>query len=247
MDKLAIGGFILAFAAILLGQVWEGGTLASLLHLPAFLIVFGGTVGAVMLQTPYPYFAGGLRMLPWVFSPPLSNERRLRNKILSWSDISRQKGFLALEEQVSNEQDPFIRRALIMLVDGEERETIRDALDTEITLYNERMLRSAKIFESMGGYSPTLGIIGAVLGLIQAMTYLNDPDALGAGIATAFVATVYGVGFANILFLPIANKLRSLVHQMVLEKEMVVEGVLALASGENPHRIEHRLDAFLYQ
>ncbi|RCU44550.1 flagellar motor protein [Corallincola luteus] len=245
MDKLTLVGFVVALVAIIGGQVWEGGSALSLLHGPAFLIVFGGTLGAVMIQTPWRQFVHSFVLLKWMILPPPEQHPRLVSQLLAWSEVARQKGFLALEDALSKESDPFTRKALIMLIDGEEPEVIRDAMDTEIILYREHMLRSAKVFESMGGYSPTIGIIGAVLGLIQAMTFLSDPNELGKGIATAFVATIYGVGFANILFLPIANKIRALVHSQVLGKEMVVEGILALAQGENPHRIEHRLLAFV--
>ncbi|GAA5213963.1 flagellar motor protein [Corallincola platygyrae] len=245
MDKLTLIGFVIALFAIVGGLVMEGGSALSLLHGPAFLIVVGGTLGAVMVQTPWRQFAHAFIMLRWMLFPPAEQHKKLVTELLDWADVARQKGFLALEEALDKEKDPFTRKALIMLIDGEEPEVIRDAMDTEIILYREHMLRSAKVFESMGGYSPTIGIIGAVLGLIQAMTFLSDPNELGKGIATAFVATIYGVGFANILFLPAANKLRALIHTQVLSKELVVEGVLALAQGENPHRIEHRLLAFV--
>lgn len=245
MDKLTLLGFVLAVFAIIGGLVMEGGNALSLLHGPAFLIVVGGTVGAVMVQTPWRQFSHAFSMLKWMLFPPKEQHKKQVTELLGWADVARQKGFLALEETLDKEPDPFTRKALIMLIDGEEPEVIRDAMDTEIILYREHMLRSAKVFESMGGYSPTIGIIGAVLGLIQAMTFLSDPNELGKGIATAFVATIYGVGFANILFLPAANKLRALIHTQVLSKELVVEGILALAQGENPHRIEHRLLAFV--
>ncbi len=244
MDKLTLAGFMLAVLAILLGHMWEGGSAWALLHFPAFLIVVGGTLGAVMLQTPWLQFVAGVRLLPWLLLPPPRRHQLLREQVVSWANTARQKGFLALENDLTQLRDPFERRALTMLIDGEELLAIRDALDTEIHLYRQRMLRAARIYEAMGGYSPTLGIIGAVLGLIQAMSHLTDPDALGFGIATAFVATIYGVGFANLLFLPIAHKLRALVLLQIEEKELVAEGILALSRGENPHRIQLRLNAY---
>jgi chemotaxis protein MotA len=245
MDKFTLVGFIVALTAIVGGQIWEGGSAFSLLHGPAFLIVFGGTFGAVMVQTPWRQFLHALKLQKWIFVSPPERHQQLATQLLHWSELARQKGFLALEDALAEEKDPFIRKALEMLIDGEDATVIRDAMDIEIILYREHMLRSAKVFESMGGYSPTIGIIGAVLGLIQAMTFLSDPAELGKGIATAFVATIYGVGFANLVFLPVANKIRALIHMQVLSKELVVEGILAMAQGENPHRIEHRLQAFM--
>lgn len=244
MDKLTLAGFLLALLAILAGHMWEGGSALALLHFPAFLIVAGGTLGAVMLQTPWLQFVAGVRLLGWLLQPPRPRHQQLRQMVVGWANTARQKGFLALEAELTHLADPFERRALAMLIDGEEGMAIRDALDTEIHLYRQRMLRAARIYEAMGGYSPTLGIIGAVLGLIQAMGHLTDPDALGLGIATAFVATIYGVGFANLIFLPVAHKLRALVLLQVEEKELIAEGVWALSQGENPHRIQLRLDAY---
>ena len=246
MDRLALAGLLLALGAILAGHMWEGGSALALLHLPAFVIVVGGTLGAVMLQTPWPQFNAGIRLLPWLLFPPQSRQPQLRKAVVAWASTARQKGFLALERELDGLQDPFERRALAMLIDGEEGHNIRDLLDTEIILYRERMLRAARIFESMGGYAPTLGIIGAVLGLIQAMGHLTDPGQLGSGIATAFVATIYGVGFANILFLPVAHKLRAIILQQVLDKELLAEGILALSQGESPKRIQSRLDAYVH-
>lgn len=246
MDRLSLIGFALAIFAVLFGHMWEGGSPLSLLHLPAFVIVVGGTLGAVMLQTPLVPFMAGIKMLPWMLFPPPSRQLQLRKSIIGWAATARQKGFLALESELALLSDPFERKALTMLIDGEEGNSIRDALDTDIVLYRERMLRASRIYESMGGYSPTLGIIGAVLGLIQAMGHLTDPTALGTGIATAFVATIYGVGFANLVFLPCAQKLRAVIQHQVLEKELLAEGILALSQGENPHRIQTRLDAYVH-
>jgi chemotaxis protein MotA len=244
MDKLAISGFLLAILAVAGGFVIEGGSLSTLLHFPAFLIVFGGTVGAVMLQTPFTQFKLGLQLLPWVVRPghlPVTNTAQ---RIVQWGTAARGNGFLALEQDALAEQDSFLHRGLNLLVDGVEPKAIQDTLDAELTLERERLLRAARIYDAMGGYSPTIGIVGAVLGLIQAMANISEPQLLGQGIATAFVATIYGVGFANLLFIPVGNKLKSLVQQRTLYHELIVEGLVSIAHGENPRNIERKLAAY---
>ncbi|WP_417705014.1 flagellar motor protein [Rheinheimera aquimaris] len=244
MDKLAVSGFLLAILAVAGGFVIEGGSLTTLLHFPAFLIVFGGTIGAVMLQTPGRQFQLGLRMLPWVIRPNHIPLQHTVERIVHWGSAARGSGFLALENDALAEQDPFLHRGLNLLVDGVEPSALQDTLDAELTLERERLLRGARIFEAMGGYSPTIGIVGAVLGLIQAMANISEPELLGMGIATAFVATIYGVGFANLVFIPVGNKLKSLVHQRTLYHELIIEGLVSIAHGENPRNIERKLSAY---
>jgi len=244
MDKLALGGFLLAVVAVAGGFVLEGGSLSTLLHLPAFFIVIGGTVGAVMLQTPLDQFRQGIKMLPWVFRPDQLPLQHTADRIVHWGSAARGNGFLALEQDALAEHDPFLHRGLNLLVDGVEPKVLQDTLDAELTLERERLLRGARIFDAMGGYSPTIGIVGAVLGLIQALSNISEPQLLGMGIATAFVATIYGVGFANLLFIPVGNKLKSLVHQQTLYHELIVEGLVSIAHGENPRNIERKLAAY---
>lgn len=244
MDKLAISGFVLALLAVAGGFVIEGGSLSTLIHFPAFLIVFGGTLGAVMLQTPLNQFVLGLKMLPWVFRPSTLPLQHTAERIVHWGSAARGSGFLALENDALAEQDPFLHRGLNLLVDGIEPRVLQDTLDAELTLERERLLRGARIFDAMGGYSPTIGIVGAVLGLIQAMANISEPQLLGMGIATAFVATIYGVGFANLIFIPVGNKLKSLVQQRTLYHELIVEGLVSIAHGENPRNIERKLAAY---
>ncbi|MCC5450444.1 flagellar motor protein [Rheinheimera sp. UJ51] len=244
MDKLAFIGFILAVVAVAGGFVLEGGTLSTLMHLPAFIIVFGGTLGAVMLQTPFQQFRLGLSMLPWAFLPRALPVQQTMNRIVEWGNSARANGFLSLESAALEESDPFLHRGLNLLVDGAEAETLQSTLDAELSLARERLLRGARIFEAMGGYSPTIGIIGAVLGLIQAMSHISDPDRLGLGIATAFVATIYGVGFANLVFIPLGNKLKNLVQQQSLYHELIIEGLVSIAQGQNPRTIERKLAAY---
>lgn len=244
MDKLAFSGFLLALVAIAGGFMLEGGSLATLLHLPAFIIVIGGTLGAVMLQTPFTQFKQGISMLPWVFRHNGLNAQATTERIVEWGSAARANGFLSLEHIALKETDPFLHRGLNLLVDGVEAPSLQATLDVELSLEQERLLRGARIYDAMGGYSPTIGIIGAVLGLIQALSNISDPDLLGLGIATAFVATIYGVGFANIVFIPIGNKLKNVVQQQSLYRELIIEGLVSIAQGQNPRLIEHKLAAY---
>lgn len=246
MDSLALIGFLLGVAAIVFGQMLEGGQLGALLNGPAMLIVFGGTLGATLLQTPLKTFVQAFRMLRWVILPPELPFAEGLRRLVNWSAAARKEGLLGLEQLVDREDDLFARKGLAMLVDGGEPDSIRSAMLTDLELQEQRQLQSARVFEAMGGYCPTLGIVGAVMGLIQVMGNLSDPSRLGSGIAVAFVATVYGVGFANLLFLPIANKLRALVLAQSQYREMLIEGIVAIAEGENPRVIENKLAGFVH-
>jgi len=245
MDILTLVGLIVGFGAILGGQFLEGGHVASLVNGPACLIVLGGTVGAVMLQSPLSVFMSSLKMMLWVLFPPKLAGKEAIAKIMEWSNIARKEGLLGLEDIAENEKDPFAQKGLQLLVDGSEPEVIRRVMEVELEAKEHHGIQAAKVFESMGGYSPTIGIIGAVMGLIHVMQNLADPSKLGAGIATAFVATIYGVGLANMLFLPIASKLKAQVHAQTQMHEMIVEGVISIAEGENPRNIETKLQGFV--
>jgi chemotaxis protein MotA len=245
MDKLSLAGLALAAVAILGGQLLEGGSLGSLLQLAAFLIVIGGTLAAVMVQSPLPVFLDGLRLAKWVVVPPAFDADAIIGQIGEWASEARRNGMLALENQLPGVDDPFTRSGLQMLVDGFEPERIRESLEVETVAWEERLRAAAKVWEAAGGYAPTIGILGAVLGLIHVMENLTDPSKLGSGIAVAFVATVYGVGSANLLFLPIAHKLKTLVARQVRRREIVADGLLGIANGENPKVIEGRLAGYL--
>lgn len=245
MDVISLVGLVLGISAIVVGQVLEGGHIASLVQPTAFFIVIGGTMGAVMLQSPVSVFFTGMRMVKWVFAPPVLLPRRLIEQTAQWSQIARKEGLLALEAQVETLSDPFMRKGLQLLVDGAEPERLRDVLDVEISSFENRMKMSARIWESAGGYAPTIGILGAVLGLIQVMENLSDPSKLGAGIAVAFVATIYGVGSANLIFLPVSKKLMANISRMVLMREMFVDGLVGIANGDNPRVIESRLQGYI--
>lgn len=245
MDFISLIGILLALTAVIGGQILEGGHVGSLLQITAFVIVIGGTAGAVMLQSSLPTFLRGMRMVKWVFVPPPLDAEPLIQRITQWSATARKGGLLALEPLIDDVADPFTRKGLQMLVDGAEPETLRDTLQVEIDAYEDRQRQAARVWESAGGYAPTIGILGAVLGLIHVMENLSDPSKLGAGIAVAFVATVYGVGSANLLFLPIANKLKSLIAREITLRHMLVEGLISVANGENPRLIERKLRGYL--
>jgi chemotaxis protein MotA len=245
MDPLSVIGLILGLAAVLVGNWLEGGHANSLLNGPAIVIVFGGTLGATMLQTPPAAFFYAVKMLKWVFvSPPIDHKEQIR-KIVGWSALARREGLLGLEAFIGEESDPLARKGLQLLVDGNEPGTIRDSLEVEIYARQQRDLGAAKVYEAMGGYAPTVGIIGAVMGLIHVMQNLSDPGKLGSGIATAFVATIYGVGLANLVVLPIANKLKSRAQAHNQARELILEGIISIAEGENPRNIEMKLTGFL--
>lgn len=245
IDFLTIAGLLIGVAAIIVGQQLEGGELSTLINGPAALIVVGGTLGAVMLQSPVMVFIRAIKMLWWMISTPQFNNEAVIQKIIRWSNIARREGLLGLENIEDAETDPFSKKGLQLLIDGSEPEAIRVIMEVDIHTRESFDLQAARVFESMGGYSPTIGIIGAVLGLIQVMGNLSDPSKLGSGIAVAFVATIYGVALANLVLLPTANKLKSIVITGAHFNEMVVEGLVSIAEGENPRNIETKLLGFL--
>lgn len=245
MDLLSLLGIILAFAAILGGNVLEGGALGSLFNAPAGLIVVGGTVAATILQTSWPVIKRALKQVRWVFVPPYIGLEDGIDKVINWSVRARKQGLLGLEGLAEREPERFARKGLQLLVDGAETESIRSIMEVELDAREQSDIEAAKVFEAMGGYAPTIGIIGAVMGLIQVMTNLEDPSTLGAGIATAFVATIYGVALANLLFFPVASKLRAIARQRTRYEDMMIDGLIAIAEGENPRSIELRLKGFI--
>jgi len=245
MDKISILGLIVSVLAIVGGQLLEGGHIDSLVQPTAFLIVVGGTLGAVMLQSPFDTFMTGLRMSAWLFFPPRTGANDVVDQVARWSSLARKEGLLALENEINNLRDPFVRKGLQLLVDGAEPMRLREVLEVEIGTYEGHMKVAAKIWEAAGGYAPTIGILGAVMGLIHVMENLSDPSKLGAGIAVAFVATIYGVGSANLIFLPMAKKLLSCVADLVNVREMYLDGLVGIANGDNPRIIESRLQGYL--
>ena len=245
MDKISLAGIAIGLFAIIGGQILEGGHVGSLVQPTALLIVLGGTLGAVLLQSPIHVFRRGMKMVKWVWVPPVIEQKRLIDQILNWSQLSRREGLLALENHIPGIKDEFARRGLQLLVDGADPERIRELLEVEINTFEDEWRQSAKIWDAAGGYSPTIGILGAVMGLIHVMENLSDPTKLGAGIAVAFVATIYGVGLANLVYLPIAAKLKYYIMRMVSTREMLVDGLVGIAVGDNPRIIEGRLKGYL--
>ena len=245
MDAISFFGLVLGVGAILGGQYLEGGHLSSLVQPTAFVIVMGGTFGAVMLQSPFRTFVQGMAMTQWVFAPPVLAEQELIGRMVEWSHAARKEGLLALEGYLVELSDPFLRKGLQLLVDGAEPERLREVLEVEVYAREDQLKLSAKVWESAGGYAPTVGILGAVMGLIHVMENLSDPSKLGAGIAVAFVATIYGVGSANLIFLPVAKKLSAHVSRLTTLREMYVDGLIGIANGDNPRIIESRLQGYI--
>lgn len=245
MDIISGIGVLIGVLAVISGQVLEGGHIGSLVQPTAFLIVVGGTFGAVMLQSPHRTFVKGLKMGTWMFFPPVFDAQQLIGQMVEWSHIARKEGLLSLEAQTEQVQDKFQRKGIQLLVDGAEPDRLREVLEVEIDAYEADLKLAAKVWEAAGGYSPTIGILGAVMGLIHVMENLSDPSKLGAGIAVAFVATIYGVGLANLFFLPMAKKLQANVARLVTAREMYVDGLIGIANGDNPRIIETRLQGYI--
>ncbi len=246
MDIFSLIGILLALAALIGGSVLKGAGLASLWSSAAFVIVIVGTVAAIMVHTPPAVFKRALRMTVWVFRPPTVERAALLAQIVEWSGIARKQGLLGLEPLVEQQSDPFLKKGLQMLADGLEPEAIRHMLEIDLGGQEHEDLAGAKVFEAMGIYAPTLGIIGAVFGLIAVMKNLADPSKLGHGIAAAFTATIYGIASANLFLLPMASKLKSVIAGRTREREMIIEGLIAIAQGENPRNIESKLAGFLH-
>ena len=240
MDWGSLAGLALGIGGILIGQVLEGGHLRSLVQPAAFVIVMVGTVGAVLLQSGLANFLRGLKLLQTAFSEPSDDDILARNMSL-WSTTARREGFLSLERYLTGESDPFIQQGLRMIIDGVDPAIMREILNQDIAAYEAQEKLAVKVWESAGGYAPTIGILGAVLGLIHVMENLTDPSKLGSGIAVAFVATIYGVGFANLVFLPIGGRLRAMVNREVQKREMLADAFVGMANSENSRVIEERM------
>ncbi|KOP61321.1 MULTISPECIES: flagellar motor protein [Pseudomonas syringae group] len=245
MDVLSLIGLILAFVAIIGGNFLEGGHLGALLNGPAALIVLGGTLGASLLQSPMSAFMRAMKIVRWIVFPPRIDLPGGVDRVIGWSMTARKEGLLGLETVADAEPDSYARKGLQLLVDGAEPAAIRSILEVDFITQETRDIQAAKVFESMGGYAPTVGIIGAVMGLIHVMGNLADPSQLGSGIAVAFVATIYGVAIANLILLPVANKLKGIAHRQSRYREMLLEGLLSIAEGENPRSIELKLQGFM--
>jgi chemotaxis protein MotA len=246
MDILSLVGLVLAVCAITIGAILKGAGLKALLSGAAFMIVIVGTAAAICLQTPLQVMKRALSMSSWIFRPPTVQQGEMVRKMVEWSNTARKQGLLGLESMIEKEPDEFVRKGLQLVVDGSEPDVIRTVLEVDLHTREQADTRAAKVWEGMGIYAPTLGIIGAVLGLMAVMQNLADPSKLGKGIAAAFVATIYGIGFANLIFLPIANKLKGSIQGLSHAREMVIEGMISIAQGENPRSIEAKLRGYLH-
>jgi chemotaxis protein MotA len=245
VDILTVAGVTMALLAIVVGSVLKGAGIAALLNGAAFVIVVVGTFASILVQTPKNTFIRAWKIFPWIFRPPIEDHEKLIAKMVGWSETARKQGLLGLEPALEQEADPFSQRALQMLVDGTEPEKIREALEVDLAAKEKSNTQGAKVFEGLGIYAPTLGIIGAVLGLISVMKNLADPSKLGPGIAAAFTATIYGIALANLFFLPTASKLKDIIKKQTHSKEMIIEGIIAIAEGENPRNLETKLKGFI--
>lgn len=244
MDIATLIGLTLGFGAVIGGQILEGGHVGALVQPTAALIVLGGTFGATFVSFPLRTVLKAFHDVATAFREPEENPEKVITLLVAYANKARKNGLIALEEDSRQLKDPFMKQGVDMMVDGLASEEIVDILQIELTNFEEHNKNSAEIFEAAGGFAPTIGIIGAVLGLIHVMNNLSDTSSLGAGIAVAFVATIYGLMTANIVCIPLSTKLKKRLKERVLVKEIVIEGIAAILKGENPRLIENRLRGF---
>ncbi|MEW6116926.1 MAG: flagellar motor protein [Nitrospirota bacterium] len=245
MDIAAFIGLLLGIGAVVGGNIIEGGNTAHLVQGAAAIIVFGGTLGATLLSFSTHDIINALKAIGFAFGKKSYASTEVIEDILGILVKARKMGLIALESQVKNIENDFLRKGLNLVIDGMTPAMIKEILYQEITTYEESLKKASRVYESAGGYAPTVGILGAVLGLIQVMRNVSDPSKIGGGIAVAFVATIYGVGSANLLFLPIGKKIMNRLKEEVFIRELIVEGVLGIESGVNPYFLKARLNAFL--
>ena len=247
MDKATLGGLVLAIGGIMLGLMLEGGNLGQVLQPTAALIVFAGTLGAILIQYPLPVARSALQRLVQVFVEPVQDAQSAVGVLVKYANQARREGIISLDKELAAIEEPFLHRALMLAVDGTEPQELRKIMELELDNKEEQEEKIPQLFESAGGFSPTIGIIGAVLGLIQVMQHLDKIDEVGKGIAVAFVATLYGVGTANLILLPCAGKLRIRIRNEQIIREMTLEGVVSILEGMNPRMLEAKLLGFLNQ
>lgn len=238
---MTLVGLAIAVSAILGSQLLEGAALGGMLQPTAFLIVFGGTLGAVVSQSSAKEFVLSLQITSWLFKSPVSGREDYIKEIVGWSKIAHKDGALKLDLLTGTIEDPLLKSGVEMIVDRYNPEDIRDTLLMEVRIRDARLKNAAKLWEAAGGYAPTVGILGSVLGLLHIMNGLDDPTKLGAGIAVAFVATLYGLGLANLVFLPIAAKLRAVIFELTLRDELRIEGLTMIAKGKLPQLVQRTL------
>lgn len=245
VDRSTVGGILIALCGIGFGLLLEGGKLAQVLQPTAALIVIGGTIGAVMVQFPLPVVRQALIQLKDVFINPESESDAIVQNLLKYAYKARKEGILSLDSELAKIQDPFLKESLMLAIDGVSAKELRKMMELQLEYRNEKEERVPKVYEAAAGFSPTIGIIGAVLGLIQVMQHLQDINEVGKGIAVAFVATIYGVASANLLFLPWAGKLKIRLRERQVIQEMTLEAVLSIIEGVNPRALEMQLGRFL--
>lgn len=245
MDKASVGGVILALAGIVAGLTIEGGNIGQILQPTAALIVFGGTMGAVLLQFPLTTVASAFRSLVHIFAAPRKQNDELIRLLVAFANKARRQGVVTLDADLPSIHEPFLKQTLMLAVDGTEPAELRKIMLVSLDSITEDEERLPSVFESAGGFSPTIGILGAVLGLIQVMHHLDNMVEVGRGIAVAFVATIYGVGIANLFFLPFAGKMRLRIRDGHRRREMMLEGVISILEGMNPRMLEIKLKGFL--
>jgi chemotaxis protein MotA len=244
-DVATVGGLLLAFGGILGGLVLEGGNINDVRQFTAAMIVLGGTFGAVMVTTPSRTLWQALRSIPNIFSERIESREQILARLIAFATKARKSGIVSLDDDLESIEDPFLKKTLMLAIDGMDIKELRYMMELEIDMEEHNREAVARVFESAGGYSPTIGIIGAVLGLIQVMKHIENIDEVGRGIAVAFVATVYGVGLANVILLPAATKLRAKLANDLKTREMIVEGSVSIVEGLNPKLIESKLEAYL--
>lgn len=247
MDKSSFAGVIVALAGIMTGLMMEGGHLSQILQPTAALIVFGGTLGAVLLQFPLPTVTLAFGRIGRLFTTPRKHDDQLIHLLLNFAQKARRNGVVSLDSDLEDIHDPFLRQAVMLAVDGTEPADLRKIMQVSLDSSTEGEERLPAVFESAGGFSPTIGILGAVLGLIQVMQHLDNINEVGKGIAVAFVATIYGVGIANLFFLPIAGKMRLRLRDEVQRREMMLEAVISILEGMNPRMLEVKLAGFFHR
>lgn len=245
MDIASIGGIVVAILGILAGMMIEGGSISQITQPTAALIVIGGTMGAVMLQFPLNIFLAALKQMMKIFVSNGADSEEVLKQLVQFANKARKSGIVSLDQDLGSIKDPFFRQALMLAIDGTEPNEVRKIMQMELDNKSEMEEKIPQVFEAAGGYSPTVGIIGAVLGLIQVMQHLDNITEVGRGIAVAFVATIYGVALANLIFLPAAGKLKIRHREEQMAKEMVLEGVISILEGMNPRMMETKLRTFL--
>jgi chemotaxis protein MotA len=245
VDKATWTGLLVAIGGIVLGLLLEGGNLGQVLQPTAAMIVFGGTLGAVLIQFPMPVVVGSFKKLASVFFESNNDGQQRVNELVIYANKARRDGIISLDNELETIEQPFLKKSLMLAVDGTEPQELRKMMDLEMSNQAERDERYPSVFEAAGGFSPTIGIIGAILGLIQVMQHLDKIDEVGRGIAVAFVATIYGVGAANLFFLPAAGKLKIRIRDEQIVRELVLEGVVSILEGMNPRMLETKLLGFL--